>query len=72
MKVKVDVLGSPSLIILTVSMLVKRHFKKNEQASQLWSCVKLQVDVLGSPSLVVLTVSMPVKQHFKKKNEQAS
>ena len=29
MKVKVDVLGSPSLIILTVSMLVKQHFKKD-------------------------------------------
>ena len=29
MKEEVDVLGSPSLIILTVSMLVKHHFKKD-------------------------------------------
>ena len=43
MTVEVDVLGSPSLIVLTVSVDVKQH-------SEFRSCVKVEVAVLGSPS----------------------
>ena len=47
-KVEVAVLGSQSLITLTVSLDVKH--------------VKVQVAVLGSQSLITLTVSVNVKQ----------
>ena len=68
MKVEVSVLGSPSLIVLTVSVDVnqlerKRRKKKVVQSSELRSCVKVEVSVLGSPSLIVLTVSVDVKRH---------
>ena len=53
MKVEVDVLGSPSLIVRVVSV----------NASELRSCMKFEVDVLGSPSLLVLMVSVDVKHH---------
>ena len=52
-KVEVDVLGSPSLIVRVVSVNV----------SELRSCMKFEVDVLGSPSLLVLMVSVDVKHH---------
>ena len=45
MKVEVAVLGSPSLIILTVSVDVKQHLKK------LRGCVRVEVEV--SPGLPV-------------------
>ena len=55
--VEVAALGSPSLIVLIVSVDVKQHSKK------LRSCVKVEVDVKGSPSLIVLNmVSLDVKQ----------
>ena len=57
MRVEVSVLGSPSLIVLMVSVDVKPH--RNEFRS----CVKVEVAVLGSPSLIVLMVSVDVKQH---------
>ena len=38
-----DVLGSPSLIILTVSVYVKQHYR-----TELRSCVEVEVAVLGS------------------------
>ena len=58
MNVEVAVLGSPSLIVLIVSVDVKQHSKK------LRSCVKVEVDIKGSPSLIVLNmVSLDVKQH---------
>ena len=44
MKVEVDVLGSHSLIVLTVSVDIKQHCA----VSELRSCVKVEVDVLGS------------------------
>ena len=61
MKVKVDVLISPSIIVSvhTVSVDVKQHRTDTE----LRSCVKVEVDVLGSPSLIVLVVCVDVKQH---------
>ena len=62
MKVEVDVLGSPSLTVLMVSVDVKRHGVDTE----LRSFTKVEVDVLGSPSLIVRTVSVGVKQHLKK------
>ena len=58
MKVEVAVLGSPSLIILMVSVTVKQH-----QRTELRNCVKVEVDVLGSPSLMVLMVPVDAKQH---------
>ena len=44
MKVEVDVLGSQSLIVRTVSVEVKQHCAMSE----LRSCVNVEVDVLGS------------------------
>ena len=61
MKVEVDVLGSPSLTIRTVSVYVKQHWNI---APELRSCVKVEADVLGVPSLTVLMGSVDVKQHW--------
>ena len=60
------VLGSPSLIVLTVSLDVKQHLTKERERerTELMSCVKVEVAVLDSPSLIVLTVSVDVKQHW--------
>ena len=55
MKVEVAVLGSPSLIVLMVSVDVKQH------CTELRSCMKVEVAVLGSPSLISRTVSVDVK-----------
>ena len=63
MKVEKDVLGSPSLIVLMVSVDVKQHPKKEYLRPELRSCVKVEKDVLGSSSLIVLVVSVDVKQH---------
>ena len=62
-KVDVAVLGSPSLIVLTVSVDVKQHWEKMSCCSEVRSCVKVEVAVPGSPSLIVLTVSVDVKHH---------
>ena len=69
-KVHMDVLGSPSLIVSTISVAVKQHLKKTKktlQRSGSRGCLKQEVDVLGSPSLIVRTVSVNVRQHLKKK-----
>ena len=58
-KVEVDVLGSPSLIVRTLSVDIELKLRHSE----LRSCVKVEVDVLGSPSLIVRTLSVDVKQH---------
>ena len=57
-KVEVAVLGSPALIVLTVSVDVKQH------RTMPGSRVKVGVAVLGSPPPTVLTVSVDVKQHW--------
>ena len=57
MKVEVAVLGSPALIVLTVSVDIKQH------RTMPGSRVKVGVAVLGSPPPTVLTVSVDVKQH---------
>ena len=51
MKVEVAVLGSPCVIVRTVSVDVVHHCE-----TELGSCVKVEVDVPGSQSLVVRTV----------------
>ena len=61
MNVDVDVLGSPSLIVLIVDVKLKNL------TTEFRSRVNVDVDVLGSPSLIVLTVSVDVKQHLNKK-----
>ena len=66
MKVEVAVLGSPSLIVLTVSVDVKKQWKKMSCCSELRNCVKVELDVLGSTSLIALTVSVDVKKYWKK------
>ena len=43
MKVEVAVLGSPSLIDLTVFVDVKQHLRKSQRKSELRSCVKVEV-----------------------------
>ena len=58
-KDEVAVLGSPSLMVLMVSVDVKQH----ELAEYLRNCVKVEEGVLGSPSQTVLMVSVDVKQH---------
>ena len=63
MKVEVDVLGSPSLMVLMVSVDIKQILKKNVVWFKVQKLVKVEVDVLGSPSLAVLVVSVDVKQH---------
>ena len=55
---EVAVLGSPSLIVLMVSVDVKQHLNSNPGMSALWSFSKVKVAVLGSPSLIVLMVSV--------------
>ena len=55
MKVEVAVLGSPSLLVLMVSVDVKQHRTTN--------CVNVVVAILGSSSVIVLVVSVDVKQH---------
>ena len=64
MKVEVAVLGSPSLIVHTVSVDVKQYLKKKRH-SELRSYVKVEVAVLGSPSLIVHTVSAVRKATLK-------
>ena len=63
MKAEVNVLGSPSLIVPTVSVDIKQHLTRG-RASELRSCVKEELDVLDSPSLIVSTGSVEVKQHL--------
>ena len=64
MKVDVAVLGSPSLIIFTVSVDVKQHLTCTLQTnSEVRSCVKVDGAVLDVPDIIVLMVSVDVKQH---------
>ena len=49
--VEVAVPGSPSLIVLMVSVDVKQYL-----TTELSSCVKAEVAVLGSPSLIILNM----------------
>ena len=66
-KAEVDVLGSPSLISLIVSVHVKqqRRRRRRRRTSEFRSGVKVEVAVLGSPSLTVLNMgSVDVKQHW--------
>ena len=65
MKVEVDVLGSPYLIALIVSVDVKQHstYFRAQECVKVRSCVKVEVDVLGSPSQIVLMVSVDVRQN---------
>ena len=80
-----DVLGSPSLIVSTVSVdtVSLRGWTTNEplrnvhssgilwRGSELRSCVKVEVDVLGSPSLIVRTVSVDVEQHWRRRRRRS-
>ena len=59
MEIEVDVLGSPSLIVLMVSVDVQLGTCSNDRAQEL--CVKVEVAVLGTPSLIVLMVSVDVQ-----------
>ena len=62
-EVEVDVLGSPSLLVLMVSVDVKQHL-----CSELRSCVKVEEAVLGLSPLIVRTVSVDIRQRLKKMN----
>ena len=72
MKVEVAVLGSPSLIILMVSVDVKQHLKKNHLNLEFKSCVKVEVAVLDSPSLTVRMVSVDSKATLNLNPQQSS
>ena len=59
MKVEVAVLGSPSIIVLMVSVDVNQHCS----ITKVRSCVKVEVAFLGFPSLTDLMVYVDVNQH---------
>ena len=61
MKVKVAVLGSPSLIVLTVFVEEEEEEKQTKKPRSQSSgavSVKIEVAVLGSPSLIARTVPL--------------
>ena len=60
MKVEVDVLGSPFLMVL-ISLWTSSNIKLELEISELRSYVKVEVDALGYPSLIVLMVSVDVR-----------
>ena len=62
MKVEVAVLGSPSLIVLMVSVDEEQH-ELEQSTPELRSCVKVEVAVLGTPSQIVFMVSVDIQQH---------
>ena len=68
MKVEVAVLGSPSLVVLMVSVDVKQH--QLEQQSSDRSCVKVEVGVLGPLYLIVLMVYVDVRKATLKNRVQ--
>ena len=68
-KVEVDVLGSPSLIVPVPSLWMKSNITLLR--TKLRSCVKVEVDVLGSTSLKVLMVSVDEVQHLNRKKRFA-
>ena len=57
MNVDVDVLGSPSLIVLIVDVKLKNL------TTEFRSRVNVDVDVLGSPSLIVLIVDVKLNKN---------
>ena len=59
MKVEVTVLGSPSLIVWSVSVDIKQQLKKTILGA-LELCVKVEVDVL---LVLINIISVDVKQH---------
>ena len=59
-KVEVDVLGSPSHIVLMVSMDVKQHWKKL-RAQELYESRGGRPEI--PPSLIIGTASMGVTHH---------
>ena len=61
MKVEVAIMGSPSLIVLMVSVDSKATLNMN---SELRSRVKVEVAIMGSTSLIVLMVSVDSKATF--------
>ena len=62
-KVEVDVLGSPSIIVRTVSVDVEVDVLDSSSLIVRTVSVDVEVDVLDSPSLIVRPVSVDVKQH---------
>ena len=62
MTVEVDVLGSPSMIVLMGSVDAKQYGTEPDML-EFMSCVKVEVDGMGFPSLIVPMVSVDVKQH---------
>ena len=62
MKVEVDVLGSLSLTVPTVSVDVKQ-IKTSHSCQSSGAMLQVVVDLLDSSSLTVLMVSVDVKQH---------
>ena len=74
MKVEMDVLGSPSLIVPSGSYgLCGRKATSEEEFRiiELRSCVKVEMDVLGSLSLTVRMVSVDAKQHLNNNNSES-
>ena len=69
MKVEVDVLGSLSLIVPTVSVDVKQ-IKTSHSCQSSGTMLQVVVDLLGSASLTVLMVSVAVKQHGYKEERE--
>ena len=49
MKVEVDVLGSPSLTVCTVTVDINQH-RMSVDTVIVQECVRVEVDILGCPS----------------------
>ena len=69
-QVEVAVLGSPSLIVRTVSVDVKQHWTCTSQSSG--AVCRSRWPSPGSPSLISLMVSVDVKQHERTRPGQSS
>ena len=68
-KVVVDVLGSPSLTVSTISVKVKQHLKKTKKTLQSSGVMKVEVAVPDSPSLIFHTISVDIKYRLKKNKQ---
>ena len=62
-KEEVNVLGSPSLIVHTVSAWGHKATLSELRLSELRRCVKEEVDIMGSLSVTVCKFSVDLKQH---------
>ena len=71
-KEEVNVLGSPSLIVRTVSAWGHKATLSELHLSELRRCVKEEVDIMGSLSVTVCKFSVDLKQHWTMNTSRCS